>query len=280
LLAGVVAAIGGYLYKNGKRKEEEERREAQRRAEEKVRAAEARAQEERRREEERREAQRRAEDARRAAEARAQEERRRDEENRKAYRTIEDLQRLSGDEFERLVASLFAKDGYRVLRRGGSGDEGIDLILEIAGARDAVQCKRWKTDIGSAVIREFYGSIIHMGARYGFVITTAAFSASARQFAAGKPIRLVDGRDFLSWINGSRNSGAWSSAQPNGNFSPYDLLGVSRNASKDDIRKAYLRLIAKYHPDKVAHLGDEFQQIAKDKTREIIAAYQALANSR
>ena len=78
-------------------------------------------------------------------------------------KTLQELQRLTGTEFERLIASLFIEDGYVVSARGGSGDEGIDLILQIGTSRDVVQCKRWKSDIGSPVIREFYGSMMHAG---------------------------------------------------------------------------------------------------------------------
>ena len=39
----------------------------------------------------------------------------------------------------------------------------------------------------------------------------------------------------------------------------YELLGVALTASSDEIRRAFRREIAKYHPDKVQHLGNEFQ---------------------
>lgn len=42
----------------------------------------------------------------------------------------------------------------------------------------------------------------------------------------------------------------------------YELLEVVAEASADDIKRAFRREIAKYHPDKVQHLGVEFQEIA------------------
>lgn len=53
----------------------------------------------------------------------------------------------------------------------------------------------------------------------------------------------------------------------------YDLLGVSRESSEDEIRKAYLKLAHKYHPDKTG--GDKQ---AEDKLKEINEAYDVLKN--
>jgi uncharacterized membrane protein YkvA (DUF1232 family) len=57
---------------------------------------------------------------------------------------------------------------------------------------------------------------------------------------------------------------------------PYKILGVNRNASIDEIKKAYRKLAGKYHPDKVDHLGDEFRVLAEEKFKEIQEAYQEL----
>lgn len=55
----------------------------------------------------------------------------------------------------------------------------------------------------------------------------------------------------------------------------YDrVLGLKGKVAASDVKKAYRDLLAKYHPDKVHHLGDEFKHIADQKTREIIAAYE------
>jgi len=52
------------------------------------------------------------------------------------------------------------------------------------------------------------------------------------------------------------------------------LLALNGNHTVENIRRQYREQLSKYHPDKVSHLGHEFQQIAEQKTREIIEAYQ------
>ncbi len=57
---------------------------------------------------------------------------------------------------------------------------------------------------------------------------------------------------------------------------PYTVLGVVPGASREEIKSAYRRLAAKYHPDKVQHLGKDFQKMAEDRFKEIQQAYDEL----
>jgi uncharacterized membrane protein YkvA (DUF1232 family) len=57
---------------------------------------------------------------------------------------------------------------------------------------------------------------------------------------------------------------------------PYQILGISRKASQQEIKQAYKQLAGKYHPDKVAHLGREFQKLAEQRFKEIQEAFEAL----
>ncbi|MCL2007511.1 MAG: molecular chaperone DnaJ [Treponema sp.] len=55
----------------------------------------------------------------------------------------------------------------------------------------------------------------------------------------------------------------------------YEVLGVQKNASKDDIKKAYRKLAIQYHPDK--NPGDKK---AEEKFKEATEAYEVLADDK
>jgi len=60
----------------------------------------------------------------------------------------------------------------------------------------------------------------------------------------------------------------------------YKALEIEPNATTDEIKKAYRRMAMKYHPDKVANLGDEVKKTATDKFRTINEAYEDLKKQR
>lgn len=56
------------------------------------------------------------------------------------------------------------------------------------------------------------------------------------------------------------------------------MLDVAPTAPADEIKRAFRREIAKYHPDKVQHLGREFQDIAAIKAADLTQAYKTLSD--
>ncbi|MBN2521691.1 MAG: TerB family tellurite resistance protein [Bacteroidales bacterium] len=58
--------------------------------------------------------------------------------------------------------------------------------------------------------------------------------------------------------------------------SAYKILGISRNSSIDEIKKAYRKLATKYHPDKVSYLGEDFMKDAEEKFQKINEAYEKI----
>ena len=60
----------------------------------------------------------------------------------------------------------------------------------------------------------------------------------------------------------------------------YKVLGVSPDASDEEVKKAYRRLALQYHPDKVASLGDDVKAAAEKKFKELGAAKDRIWQAR
>ena len=61
-----------------------------------------------------------------------------------------------------------------------------------------------------------------------------------------------------------------------GHPDPYAVLEIDPGASTEEIKAAYRRLVAQYHPDKVQHLGKDLQELAEERFKEIQRAYDFL----
>ena len=58
----------------------------------------------------------------------------------------------------------------------------------------------------------------------------------------------------------------------------YRLLEISPTAPQDEVKRAFRQQIARYHPDKVQHLGREFQAIAAERATDLTEAYRILSD--
>lgn len=59
---------------------------------------------------------------------------------------------------------------------------------------------------------------------------------------------------------------------------PYSVLGVSQNASDQEIKKAYRELARKYHPDN--YVNNPLADLAEEKMKEVNEAYEAIQKQR
>jgi DnaJ like chaperone protein len=57
---------------------------------------------------------------------------------------------------------------------------------------------------------------------------------------------------------------------------PYKVLGITKDASDEEVKKAYRKMAMKYHPDRVAGMSEEMQRNAAEQMKEINEAYEQI----
>lgn len=111
---------------------------------------------------------------------------------------IRHLVELPRGEFEALVAGLYRALGHTAQCTGEKSEGGVHVVVRArSGDKWIVQCRQWRGAVGELVVRDFFMLMQREQAAQGAIITTASFTAKAREWAKGKPIHLYDGPEFI-----------------------------------------------------------------------------------
>ena len=112
-------------------------------------------------------------------------------------------------------------------------------------------------------------------AGWGWIDDAAILYMLWRYYRRMKQQRSANGAEQTGQTDGGRQS---RNADPGGRRGrdPYTVLEIGPDASREEIRAAYRRLAAQYHPDKVQHLGKEIRELAEARFKEIQEAYDQL----
>lgn len=76
---------------------------------------------------------------------------------------------------------------------------GIDLVLYKDDMATVVQCKRYRTPAGPAIVRELLGSKVAFEADHAILVCTGGFTDSTIEFAEANGIELLDMDDLIEW---------------------------------------------------------------------------------
>ena len=60
----------------------------------------------------------------------------------------------------------------------------------------------------------------------------------------------------------------------------YEILGVERSSTDEEVKKSYKDLAKKYHPDKVITKNEAIKKGAEEKFKEVQRAYEQIQNER
>lgn len=113
---------------------------------------------------------------------------------------FETVRAMSGTQFELYVASLLRAMGHNTRVLGGSGDQGVDLIVDYFGERIAVQCKNYAKPVGNKPVQEVCTGAKHHGCQQAWVVAPAGFTNGAFELARSVGVKLFAAGAIRAWI--------------------------------------------------------------------------------
>jgi HJR/Mrr/RecB family endonuclease len=113
---------------------------------------------------------------------------------------LENVRAMSGVQFELFMADLFRAMGHKARVLGGSGDQGVDLIVDYKGERVAVQCKNYGKAVGNKPVQEVYAGSRYHGCNSAWVVAPSGFTKGAVELARRVGVSLYDAQAIRTWI--------------------------------------------------------------------------------
>ena len=153
---------------------------------------------------------------------------------------------------------------------------------------------------GDSIIRNIFDQQKQMGAMaFESIIRDCCFQIAANMNSAQSlqllsflaELAKADGRIDPSEVNALRNLAQWLgfdarildsmfNLDKHDTHSAYKVLGISPNATNDEVKAAYRKMALQHHPDRVATLGEDIRLAAEKKFKEINDAKERIYKER
>lgn len=119
-----------------------------------------------------------------------------------------DVSTMDGYEFEDLIKKLLLEKGYYdVIRIGGAGDRGIDIMAKrkIDGIEEGyiIQCKRWIGNVGGTPIQRLHSMMVQMSPviSHAICVTTSNYTNDAIREASNTGVELINGSQLMTELS-------------------------------------------------------------------------------
>tara|TARA_Y100000994_G_scaffold249344_1_gene260488 strand:+ start:1926 stop:2630 length:705 start_codon:yes stop_codon:yes gene_type:complete len=96
-----------------------------------------------------------------------------------------------------------------------------------------------------------------------------------------KEINIIKKISKYFWINEYDFSSIQAMFSKNKDINnSYEILGIKKSASDDDVKIAYRKMVKKYHPDKLKDVSNDVLKLAKEKFQSVKDAYEHIKKQR
>lgn len=115
---------------------------------------------------------------------------------------IKEFDKLSGEDFERILASVFSEQGFSNIEfTKKSNDFGIDVLAQKDGQTFGIQIKRSKSPVGVKAVQEVVSGAIYYDCDKSLLITNSTFTNQAMELADKAKVVLVNREQLKGWVD-------------------------------------------------------------------------------
>lgn len=109
---------------------------------------------------------------------------------------------MRGPEWEVFLADVFYLLGAVIEPTGKSGDQGVDLVVNLGGRRYAIQAKGYVSAVGNSAVQEAVAGMAHYRCNCSAVVTNSRFTAGAIALAESNCCLLIGEDQIPAFVLG------------------------------------------------------------------------------
>ena len=111
------------------------------------------------------------------------------------------IDKMDGLEFEKFIAAILNKQGYKNIKLTEKYDLGVDIIAEKNGIRWGIQVKRYSGLVKANAVRQVVTALNKYECERAMVISNSTCSRVAKELAETNNCVLIDRNQLDSWLN-------------------------------------------------------------------------------
>lgn len=107
----------------------------------------------------------------------------------------------TGEDFEMFIFRRLKEENLTCKRIGGSGDQGVDIIVSGGGRKIAIQCKFYSSPVDNSAVQQVFAGKMFYDCTDAFVVTNSYYSPGAIELAKKVGVQLCSHLDLLGELD-------------------------------------------------------------------------------
>lgn len=106
----------------------------------------------------------------------------------------------TGQEYEEAIFNHLVQAGYNCLLTARTGDQGVDIIVNVGEEKVAIQCKLYTGSVGNEAVQQVIAGARYYKCTQSCVVTNSSYTTSAHDLAKSSGVRLLRHGELIGYL--------------------------------------------------------------------------------